>query len=244
MKLNFLVNSNYLIAHTLASMSLDRFSSQEYKKDIVNFQNFAWKESETYYNFLIARFYPEFWLGQDVDKLSQQLPQYLNALKKSVFFEKILKQTESYLKTCERQWSTNYDITLTTLKELTGLNFNKTFTVFITHQGLKNGCYLGNDKIAWGHHEDWKNYTTVYLWHEILHSYFSHSELDHALISFLTDEELRIKLNGGHYPPFVTHKELFPIMRKLLSLWKKYLLSKNKDIFEFKKKAQDRLKSS
>lgn len=232
------------MVHTLASMASDRFSSQEYKKDIVVFQNFAWEKSETCYNFLIARFYPEVWLDYNVDELSQQLPQYLNSLKKSVGFGRLLRQAENYLKTCEKQWNTNYKITLTILKELTRFDFIKTFTVFITHPGLKNGCYLGNDKIAWGHHEDWENYTTVYLWHEILHSYFSDTELDHAIISLLTDEELRIGLNRGHYPPFVTHKELFPVMKKLLPLWREYLASKNKNILEFRKKAQLKLKSS
>ncbi len=244
MKLNFLIDDNYLIVHTLASMASDRFSSQEYKKTIVAFQDFAWKKSETCYNFLIARFYPEFWLDYKVSELSQKLTQYLDFLKKSASFGKILEQTKNYLKRCEKQWNTNYKVTLTILKKLTGFDFNKTFTVFITHPGLKNGRYLGNNKIAWGHHEDYENYTTIYLWHEILHSYFSSTELDHALISFLTDEELRARLNGDVYPPFVTHKELFPLMKKLLPLWRGYLVSEGKNILKFKEKVQRMVKSS
>jgi len=101
---------------------------------------------------------------------------------------------------------------------------------------LKNGCYLGKNKIAWGHNEDWPNYYVVYLWHEILHSYFSNSEIEHALISFATDEELRIRLNGGKYPPFVTHKELFPLMKKILPFWREYINSKKKNLLDFKNK--------
>lgn len=235
MKLSFLIDDNYLIAHTLASMNPRGFSSQEYKNDIVAFQNFAWKKSETCYNFLVARFYPELWLGCKADELLQFLPQYLDFLVQSASFKPILKQTEDYLRACEKQWNLNLKVTLTILRELTGLSFDETFTVFITHPTLRNGCYLGDNKIAWGHHEDWPNYTTIYLWHEILHSHFADTELDHALISLLTDEELRSRLNHDVYPPFVTHKKLFPLMKKLLPSWRKYLVSKNKDIFKFKK---------
>ena len=121
------------------------------------------------------------------------------------------------------------------ISEMTGLKPKKSFKVYITHPSLKNGIYLENNKLAWGHNEDWPNYTTVYLWHEILHSYFDPKRLDHIVISFVTDEELRVRLNGGKYPPFVTHDYLHPPMKKVLPLWKKYLKSKSKDIFEFKK---------
>jgi hypothetical protein len=135
---------------------------------------------------------------------------------------------------CERQWNDNYSITQRIISEITGLKPKKNFTVFITHPSLKNGKYLGNNQIGWGHNEDWVNYTTVYLWHEIMHSYFDTKQLDHVIISFITDEELRIRLNGGKYPPFAAHKYLHPMMNKSLHLWKRYIKSESKDITKFK----------
>jgi len=113
--------------------------------------------------------------------------------------------------------------------------------VYITHPSLKNGQYLGENKITLGHNEDWPNYFTIYLWHEILHSYLGKTDLEHALIQFITDEELRIKLNGGEYPPFVGHKNLFPLMERILPFWRKYLKNKSKNIIEFKNNLKNKI---
>lgn len=236
MKLKFKIDSNYFIVHTLASMANDRFSSMEHKKEIVDFQNFAWKESENCYDLLAGRIYLERFIDKTFVDAIKDISRFLTKLQKSVEYQKIFKQTRDYLEFCQKQWDKNYELTIKIMEKLTGLKFNKSFIVYITHPSLKNGCYLGKNKIAWGHNEDWPNYYVVYLWHEILHSYFSNSEIEHALISFATDEELRIRLNGGKYPPFVTHKELFPLMKKILPFWREYINSKKKNLLDFKNK--------
>lgn len=242
MKLNFIINEDYFIAHTLSSTAPDRFSSKEYKKDIVSFQNFAWKKSKKCYDFLAGRVYPEDFLClKSIKSTVRELPNFLLALKKNKYYKKILIQTKDYLDFCEKQWNNNYQRTSKIIKELTGFNLNKQFTIYITHPSLKNGCCTKNDKISWGHNEDWSNYSTVYLWHEILHSYFrsanvelSDRNIDHSIIQFITDNELRIRLNGGQYPPFKGHSKLFPLMRKISPYWKKYLRSEKKNILEFR----------
>ncbi|KKU99309.1 MAG: hypothetical protein UY32_C0002G0045 [Candidatus Jorgensenbacteria bacterium GW2011_GWC1_48_8] len=114
-----------------------------------------------------------------------------------------------------------------------GLKLNKKIAVYITHPGLKNGRYVGNNTIEWGHNEDWPNYATIYLWHEILHSYIGYSEKGHAVIELITDEELRTQLNSGKYPPFVGHKYLKSIKNRLLPQWRKYLNSEERNIRKF-----------
>ncbi len=99
-------------------------------------------------------------------------------------------------------------------------------------------CIMEINVIGWGHHEEWPNYTTVYLWHEILHSYLGYSELEHTLIQLVTDNELRVQLNGGSYPPFVGHENLNPLTEKLFPYWKKYLQKDNKNIYELKEKLE------
>lgn len=236
MKLKFTIDRTYLISHTLSSMASDRFSSPKYKEDIVAFQNFAWEKSQSLYNFLIARFVPESWLDSELSKLEIDLPKYIIELQKSKEFKRLLSQTQSYLKACELQWKANYQKTLSLMESLTGLRFDKTFSVFITHPSLKNGCNLGKNRIAWGHCENWPNYTTVYLWHEILHSYFSNSDRDHVIISLLTDQELRIRLNSGKYNLRLFHKELRSAVNKVLPDWQNYLKLRKKDIKILKKK--------
>jgi len=242
MKLNFTINEDYLIAHTLSSTASDRFSSKKHKENIVSFQNFAWKKSKKCYNFLAGRIYPEDFLYlKSIKSTVRELPNFLLALKKNKYYKKILIQTKDYLDFCERQWNDNYQYTGKIIKELTEFNLNKQFIIYITHPSLKNGCCIENDKIVWGHNEDWPNYSTVYLWHEILHSYFrfanikfSNKNIEHSIIQLIADNELRIRLNGGKYPPFKGHSKLFPLMKKILPFWKKYLKSEKKDILKFR----------
>ena len=232
MELEFLINEDYLVAHTLYCM--DKFSSEKNKKLIVDFQNYAWKVSKEMYNFVARSSYPELWLDDKSKKQTADLLDFFRKLKANPNYKQIYKQTSEYLDKCKKQWDKNFEKTYKTMSDVTGISFDKKFIVYITHPTLKNGCYLGDNKIAWGHTEEWPNYITVYLWHETLHSYFSTSKLDHAIISFLSDEFLRSKLTGDKYPPFVTHKELHPLMKKILPEWKNYLSSSNKNIFEFR----------
>ncbi len=148
-------------------------------------------------------------------------------------FKKILNQTEKYLEFCKKQWRKNYDMTSEIIKELTGLKLNKNFTVYITHPSQRNGRYLGNNQITWGNSEKWPNYTTVYLWHEILHSYFLNSDLVESIIELIADNEIRCRLNGCKYPPFEGRKRLIATKKKLLPHWKKYLKSGKRDIKKF-----------
>lgn len=89
---------------------------------------------------------------------------------------------------------------------------------------------MGNNRIAWTFQDYYPNYNCVYLWHEILHSFFDLDEKTHALIELITNEELRISLNGGEYPPFIGHDYLNDTKLKNLETWKTFLKSKNKKI--------------
>ncbi|MDP4012926.1 MAG: hypothetical protein Q8R00_04965 [Candidatus Nanoarchaeia archaeon] len=202
MKLIFKIDKEYLINHTLFSLHKKKFSSNKYKKDLLEFQK-------------IAKSYES------------------KNTKKSLKFNKIIFQTKKYLNFCKKQWKKNYAKSYSIIKEITGLNLNKSFTIYITHPSLKNGMYLGSNTIGWGHNEDWKNYTTVYLWHEILHAYMPKDKIAHAIIELTTDEELRIKLNGGRYFSIDCHPELKNIKKKLMPEWKEYLKQKSKNIKSF-----------
>ncbi|HDH31432.1 MAG TPA: hypothetical protein ENH26_01515 [Candidatus Wolfebacteria bacterium] len=249
MKLNFKIDKNYLIINTLSCTGDYGFSSKKYQKDIIAFQNYAWNKSKKYYDFLAGRtvFSPELLAAKNLksftSKLHYELPNFLSTLKRSKEFKKIYLQTKKYSKFCDAQWKKNYTKTSKIIKELTGFNLNQTFNIYITHPSQKHGKNLGNNEIGWGHSENWPNYITVYLWHEILHSYFTISNLSHAIIELITDEELRKKLNKIKYPPFVGHQYLTEIKKKILPLWKKYLKSSNKDIDKFQKQTKSLLKS-
>lgn len=232
-KLDFKIDDDYLIVHTLSSMGKDRFSSTKHKRDIVAFQNYAWEKCRSCYNLLVGRLSIAETMKRGLQKTSRRLPNFLKELKSSRLYEKLHKQTNEYLEFCKQQWEENYPFASKTIRELTGLRLSKNFTVYITHPSLKNGSYVGDNMIEWGHNEDWPNYATVYLWHEVLHSYLGCSDKEHAVIELIADEELRARLNGSKYPPFVGHKHLEKIKKRLLPRWRKYLKSEKRNIRKF-----------
>ncbi|MDE2001474.1 MAG: hypothetical protein KGI60_02825 [Patescibacteria group bacterium] len=218
-------------------MGSDRFSSAKYRKDIIAFQNFAWKKSQACYNLIIGRLIVRDIVDGGLQKNVGHLEGFLRDLKESRHYKKIHLQADAYLKFCKNQWDRNHARTNAIIGNLSGLDLNKEFDVYITHPGLRNGGYEGNQMIVWGHHEKWPNYTTVYLWHEILHSYFGRNDIEHAVIELIADEELRIRLNGGKYPPFVGHGYLAKTKKKLLPGWKKYLKQEKHAIGNFIRKS-------
>jgi len=243
MTINFRINQDYLIAHTLISCKEHDFSSEEHKKDIVAFQDHAWELSKDLYNLIPERTDAETILRigdfEKYTKMVGQLDDYVNKLKQSKEFKVILEQTEKYRQFCEREWGSNYGRISKIIQELTQFNLDKQVAVFITHPSQRNGRSIGLDKIAWGHTEDWPNYTVVYLWHEILHKYMDNTDLNHALIELITDYELRRQLGGPDYPPFTTgHERLQKTEEILLPHWKRYLSSKNKNFTNFQEKVE------
>jgi len=243
MTLDFKINQDYLIAHTLVSTDSGHFSSEGNKKDIIAFQDYAWSVSEDLYNSIPERTSIETLLKlgsfSEYAKRVSQLDDYFAKLKQSKEFKIILDQVEKYRRFCENEWNKNYEKTSKIIQDLTQFNLEYKFTVLITHPSLRNGRSLEGNKIVWGHAEDWPNYTVVYLWHEILHSYFGKSEVEHALVELLTDYELRRQLGGPEYPPFTEgHDYLHSIREKLLPYWKKYLAQDNKNFAEFRKEVE------
>jgi hypothetical protein len=223
-ELHFTIDHQYLVVHTLVSSN--RFSSKEHRDDIIAFQNYAREISQHCYNFLARRRSPAVFFASGS---GEALSHYVTQLEESRVFGVIREQTEAYFAFVQAQWEHNSPLTSQAIYEMTGFNLQKTMVVRLTHPSLRSGRYLGNETVARGHHEDWPNYATVYLWHEILHSYFALDDLSHALIQLITDNELRVQLNHEMtYPPFVGHAALFPFMDNMLPSWRTYLTEAKK----------------
>jgi hypothetical protein len=145
----------------------------------------------------------------------------------------ILSQTLDRLKEYREQWNKNYEASLEFMSRLTGLPFHRSFTVYISHPEVRAGCYMGNHLISWGGSEREQNYTTVYLWHEILHSYLDHTELAHALIEMSADVELMRALNGQEAPLWPGHNFLEQPRKLIENDWKEFVSSRNEPILDF-----------
>lgn len=234
-KVNFVIDENYVI-YNIFTRDFHNQSSKEDRAAVISFQNLAWEKSPKCYNILRGKWEPAYLTNESIASLSKEMEVFFSSIKESKEYIKILDQTKERLEFCNKQWEKNLPLTLKTMEELSGFEFSNVYTIYIIHPAFTGGRYLGNRKILWGGLEEWNNYTTGYAWHEILHNYFGRSDLDHALIQLMTDEELRVRLNGGSYPPYVGHNDLYPLMDKILPYWKEYLASKDKNILKFRDK--------
>jgi len=162
-------------------------------------------------------------------------------------FKRLFFETETYKNFVEKQWKKNEKFVLEYFKNTLNLKIpNYKVTVYIFYP--KSFCGHANAKtkiILWGHSEDWENYTTVYLAHEILHiitDVKGCSDIAHALIELAADNELRIRLNkkGIYFKEKkinIGNKHLQKLEKEILPYWEKFLeKNKNKkDIFWLEK---------
>ncbi len=229
--INFKINKKYLINFLLGNTN--NFSCEKYQKDIIKFQNLARERSSTIYKFLTGWALPSDINKRNLDYVSEKLKKYYYDLENKQIFQKLYNQTKKYKKFCKLQREENFKKSYNIIKNLSWFSPKGKYFVYITHPGIKNWQYLWKNQIQWWNKELFENYTTIYLWHEIMHSYFGNSNIEHSIIQFICDEELRIRLNWWKYPPFVGHLELYELMEQMLPYWKKYLRTKNKNIYEF-----------
>ncbi len=167
---------------------------------------------------------------------------------KSNEFKRLLKETKKHLIFIKNQWSKNEKESLKILQEISGLPIPKhKITVYITHPKSRNAKTINKTTIACGRTENWKNYLTVYLCHELLHimtwpgHFQPNFDILHAII-MLTDDELKIRLNKkGKYLSFKKEElnakaiKSINLAKKILSYWRKYLNGNiGKNILELK----------
>ena len=126
----------------------------------------------------------------------------------------------------ESEWNRNCEHSTALMERITGLNFQDfSFQVDILPEFVRAGSYAGEGKINWGGRDLFSpNYSTVYLWHEVLH----HEDLlgaaepvSHAVIELATDYELTKALAPGVNP--IGHEVLELVKADMLPAWEQFL---------------------
>lgn len=245
MELKFNINKYYLLAHAFKS-NTPPFDGW------VNLPNNLWKVSNNAYWFLFnpsmhGRVFAEIDNNNAEDffiNLKDNFKKIFSAAFKSKEFVRLFKETEKYLKFLEGEWENKKEIIIAITEKILGEKLpNIKINVLVTHPNLYNGIVLPeSNTICWGHKEDWENYSVVYLMHESLHlildKKLERSNLTHAIIELISDNELRVRLNKkGKYfkeqKENVGHLFLRELEETMLPFWKKYLKDKNKNIVKF-----------
>jgi hypothetical protein len=178
----------------------------------------------------------------DTAPLAARAEKLIEQLMDNAAFLPVLQDTQKALADLAAEWDANFQKSLGIISDLTGLSFGKSFPVYITHPCQAAG-HNNYGKIFCTYRNDFPNYNTVYMWHEILHSYITFEDkgdyaaaerAPHAVIQLVADNELRVRLNGGNYPPFEGHPYLNSTVDVLLPSWRAYLAQKEKrDILKY-----------
>jgi len=227
--LEFVVDEYYLAGHALSNDDKSEFSSPQNQEGILAFQYRVKCENEIGHRLLpnSHKMLPELYRHE-------QIIGFIDWAKALPEFGHILEQTLEYREKCIGEWNATYPVASVYVEELTGLKLDKSMKVYLTHPSLRNGQYIGNNTIEWGCHGPFKCYGTVYLWHEILHSFLPYTDVAHCVIQMIADNGLRILFNPDQAMcPLVGHQFLDPMMNEIFPHWESYLLRDKKDIFAF-----------
>ena len=227
------MNSRLIAAYVIQNSSSDRFREGVDRKRIVDLQNRAWEMDSGLYRYIQHGFSILDYLDSStMSEKTKQLNEYLNFVTNTVEMQKVLDEVEKALNLVRNEWNQNLEQSNIAIADILGFELEGNWNVYIQHSAIKTGANLSGD-ILWAHRTDWKNYNTIYLWHEILHSTFGHSNEEHAIIELIADNELRARLNKITYPPFEGHDFLGDFREHLLPDWQKYLKSTPRDIKKF-----------
>ncbi len=242
--LKFKINDYFLIPYILANYEEKHFAktaNEEHKQKLVRFQDIAWQKSQDIYKVLDGRCPIYMYLAiadaSDFKESGNHIDGFIAEVADLSEYKELKEDTITSADLTKMEWDKNYEITQNYIDSL-GINVEGEFNIWLAHPGLKAGTNMGNRNIIWSYQTLWENYNTVYIWHEILHSYFEPGEITHALIELITDEEMRMRLNGGSYPPYVGHKNLVSIKDRILPMWKDYLSSESTNINSLVQKIQ------
>lgn len=244
MRLNFLVDKKYTFLHA--------FSSRQPKAPFREWSDFILAQQKRYpQECFLLRGSAEWSILDKISlkSLADKTESLFKEWREAPESKRLINETQGYRDWLQKEWHKKGDIALRILKDITRIPLtNKKISVYVTHPKLYNGLNLPEKNIiCWGHPEDWKDYSVVYLCHEILHiltyKKFNDVKIIHALIELAADNELRIRLHkkGDYFRENsyeVGHPSLRNLERKILPLWKEYLsgIDDSKNILELEKK--------
>ena len=229
--LKFEVNDKFLASYLVAKAGTVKYATKDEKQLILNFKDKAWDISQNTYNLISGPLYiPLINIkDNDIKNIGNNINDYLNDLIRLDEFKVLREETLASVNLCKNNWNKNYETMEKYITEI-GINISGEFTIWLVHPTVAAGMYMRNNNICWSHQTYWPNYNTVYLWHEILHSFFGRTDYEHTLIELITDDHMRYLLNGTKYPPFEGHDRLADFKKEALPIWKKYLESEDKNI--------------
>lgn len=240
MNLTFSINKPLLLVSAI-------FKKTSNVENLTSLKNRLWEEHKIGYQFLkdpdIFGIFASTDFTKDLTVATTDAVALVANGVNSEEFKAVITETEEYKNWLEKEWNQNKEKVEQELKSILKIDLpNESFEAVVVHPKIGLGRSLGKNRLAWGHSEDWPNYSLIYLAHEMLHSVLGSSPLAHAVIELATDNELRIRLNGsGEYLYIdekpIGHDFLLELEKYLLSSWREFLKS-SENVTEYLKRKE------
>jgi len=246
LKLNFQVGELLLLERTLALMFEEGFSDKTLEEKVTEFLgNFyrsrgiknppedAYEYRSHALNRLVehALFTPESQLLADLSEILTGTDKY----------GQILRQTQELKGRVEEEWSGTGDVSLKIMQDVTGLEFDNEYSILINHPSDRQAYYIWGRRFVYGIELTGPNSNTIGLWHEIMHGEIRDGDVGHGIIQLTANNELRVRLNGGKYPPLSGgFPELYPVMERMLPDWDAFLSSPTRNIVDFSRTMKEK----
>lgn len=168
------------------------------------------------------------------DRYEREFSELLKWAQKQKIMGFILEKNKKHFKKVRQDWKRNFVQTRSFMERTARIDFNeKPVPVFITYP-VNAGFFTKSRRyITWGSGDWWDNYSTVYLWHELLHSYVDGLDVSHAVIQIITDSEMKLFLNGGDLNSNDWHKRHRTLMKLIYNNSWNFYLESNMNMHEF-----------
>lgn len=206
-------------------------------KNFVILQNKLWNKYRYTYIFLQKCYHQKLNITETTDEIMKMI----RYTKNNKIFKKIITDVNKYRNNIFVEWKNKKKLIINILEDIMKIKLSGKHMMLSGSDKIYCGMNLSkykNNTFIYGHKEEWNNYNMVYIAHEILHSMFGSTDVEHCIIELITDNELRIRLNGcGKYFEMdnvpVGHLFLRNLELKIYPHWQEYLKNK-KNIYEFR----------
>lgn len=224
--LNFIVEPQYILWHTLTNIGNEKFTIPEGHPDrikIENFQDDNTDLTEIFYE------YPAFEKSIRSIFTSDMYEKTLN----SMSFAEIVGDVRNSMVPLENEWH-RYSSKINTFLSKIGVKIQETHNISFTHPGLIKDSNRYTTFIPWVKYTDSAYENMLSLIKEIMSSffaeYYSNNESTHVLIHILVYQELGAYLSNKNIPLPKADPNTEIIIRRINPLIKEYINSKSTDI--------------
>ncbi len=117
--------------------------------------------------------------------------------------DNIIKEVEKDKLEIESEWLKNQKLISKFLSTL-GINDNRNVDIYLVPKFLLAGRYYNGKYIEWALRNDFPNYNSIYITHELIHNYIHDNdliedkEINEVVTMILSDRVLYFKLNHKH----------------------------------------------